>query len=35
MVKGIKSLENTFLAETLVLHKDSGTNKIVKNEIKK
>ena len=35
LVKGIKDLGDTFRSETLVLHKSSGTNKIIKNEIKK
>ena len=34
-VKGIKDLGDTFSSETLVLHKSSKTNKIVKNIIKK
>ena len=34
-VKGIKDLGNSFEAETLVLHKSSKTNKVVKNKIKK
>ena len=35
LVKGIKDLEDSFEAETLVLHKSSNTNKIIKNKIKK
>ena len=35
LVKGIKDCGKTFLAETLVLHKGSKTNKIVKNQIAK
>ena len=35
LVKGIEDLGDTFRSETLVLHKSSGTNKIIKNEIKK
>ena len=35
MVKGIKDLGNSFEAETLLLHKSSNTNKIIKNIIKK
>ena len=34
-LKGIKNDGDFFLAETLVLHKSSKTNKIVKNQIKK
>ena len=34
-VKGIKDHGNTFSSETLVLHKSSKTNKIIKNKIKK
>ena len=34
-VKGIKDLGNTFLSETLVFHKSSKINKIIKNQIKK
>ena len=34
-VKGIKDLNDNFEAETFVLHKDSKTNKIVKNILKK
>ena len=34
-VKGIEDQGDTFLAETLVLHKNSGINEIVKNRIKK
>ena len=35
LVKGIKDLGNTFSSETLVLHKSSKTNKVIKNQIKK
>ena len=35
IVKGIKDLGDSFEAETLVLHKSSKTNKIIKNIIKK
>ena len=35
LVKGIKDLGETFSSETLVLHKSSKTNKIIKNQIKK
>ena len=35
MVKGIKDLGDSFEAETLVLHKSTNTNKIIKNIIKK
>ena len=35
LVRGIKDLGNTFSSETLVLHKSSKTNKIIKNRIKK
>ena len=35
LVKGINNLEDHFEAETLVLHKSSKTNKIIKNKIKK
>ena len=35
LLKGIEDLGDTFRSETLVLHKSSGTNKIIKNEIKK
>ena len=34
-VKGIKVKGDFFYSETLVLHKSSGTNKIIKNEVKK
>ena len=34
-VKGIKDLGDSFSSETLVLHKSSKTNKILKNQIKK
>ena len=34
-VKGISHLNNSFLAETLLLHKSSKTNKIIKNKLKK
>ena len=34
-LKGIKNDGDSFLAETLVLHKSSKTNKIVKNKVKK
>ena len=35
LVKGIKDFGDTFSSETLVLHKSSKTNKIIKNQIKK
>jgi len=35
LVRGIEDLGDTFRSETLVLHKSSGTNKIIKSEIKK
>tara|TARA_B100000686_G_scaffold353695_1_gene460327 strand:+ start:2679 stop:3623 length:945 start_codon:yes stop_codon:yes gene_type:complete len=35
LVKGIKNVNDSFIAETLVLHKSSKTNKILKNQIKK
>ena len=35
LVKGIKDLGNEFSSETLVLHKSSKTNKIIKNQTKK
>ena len=35
LLKGIEDRGDTFRSETLVLHKSSGTNKIIKNEIKK
>ena len=35
LVAGIKDLGDTFISETLVLHKSSKTNKIIKNQIKK
>ena len=35
LVKGIKDLGDSFISETLVLHKSSKTNKIIKNKIKK
>ena len=35
LVKGIKDLENSFQSETLVLHKSSKINKIIKNQLKK
>ena len=35
LVKGIKDLGDTFGSETLVLHKSSKVNKIIKNQIKK
>ena len=35
LVKGIKDLGNKFQAETLVLHKSSKINKIIKNNIVK
>ena len=35
LVKGIKDTGNAFAAETLVFHKSSKTNKIIKNQIKK
>ena len=35
LVKGIKDLGDNFASETLVLHKSSKTNKIIKNQLKK
>ena len=35
LVKGIRDLGDYFASETLVLHKSSKTNKILKNRIKK
>jgi len=35
LVNGISDLGDYFEAETLVLHKSSNTNKIIKNRIKK
>jgi len=35
LVKGIRSFGNFFESQTLVLHKSSKTNKIIKNKIKK
>ena len=35
LVKGIKDLGDSFISETLVLHKSSKTNKIIKNQVKK
>jgi fructose-1,6-bisphosphatase II / sedoheptulose-1,7-bisphosphatase len=35
LVKGIKNIDDSFESETFVLHKSSGTNKIVKNQVKK
>ena len=35
LVKGIKDQGNFFESETLVLHKSSKINKIIKNKIKK
>ena len=35
LVKGIRDLGDSFTSETLVLHKSSKTNKILKNRIKK
>jgi fructose-1,6-bisphosphatase II / sedoheptulose-1,7-bisphosphatase len=35
LVKGIENLKDSFLSETLVLHKDSKTNKIIKNKTNK
>ena len=35
IVKGIKDLGNNFETETFILHKDSNTNKKIKNIIKK
>ena len=35
LVKGIKNVGDFFESETLVLHKSSGTNTIIKNQIKK
>ena len=34
-LKGIKNKKKFFIAETLLLHKNSKTNRIVKNQIKK
>ncbi len=34
-VKGIKDLNDSFISETLVLHKSSKTNKVIKNQTKK
>ena len=33
IVKGIENFNDYFLSETLVLHKSSNTNKIIKNKI--
>ena len=35
LVKGIKEQNDTFISETLVFHKSSNTNKIIKNIVKK
>ncbi len=35
LLSGIKDSENYFESETLILHKSSGTNKKIKNQIKK
>ena len=35
LLKGITDLGETFESETLVLHKSSKTNKIIKSNIKK
>tara|TARA_Y100000590_G_C15483846_1_gene925038 strand:- start:653 stop:973 length:321 start_codon:yes stop_codon:yes gene_type:complete len=35
LVRGIRDLGNFFESETLVLHKSSNTNQIIKNKIKK
>ncbi len=35
LLKGIKNNEDTFEAETFVLHKSSSLNKIIKNKVKK
>ena len=35
LVKGIKDLGDSFQSETLVLHKSSKINKIIKNQLKK
>ena len=35
LVKGIKDRGDSFESETLILHKSSKTNKIVKNKVKK
>ena len=35
LVKGIRDLGDYFESETLLLHKSSKTNKIIKNKIKK
>ncbi len=35
LVKGIKDLGDFFSSETLILHKSSKTNIIIKNKIKK
>ena len=35
LVRGIRNFDNFFESETLVLHKSSKTNKIIKNKIKK
>ena len=35
LVKGIKDVGDSFEAETFVLHKNSKTNKIIKNKLKK
>ena len=35
ILKGIKESNDSFFAETLALHKNSGFNKIIKNKIKK
>ena len=35
LVQGIIDHDDTFISETLVLHKSSKINKIIKNKIKK
>ena len=35
LVKGIRDLGDSFQSETLVLHKSSKINKIIKNQLKK
>ena len=35
LVKGIQIDKDTFISETLVLHKSSETYKVIKNQIKK
>ena len=34
-VNGIKDVKDSFISETLILHKSSKTNKIIINQIKK